>query len=177
MTVDERVILAKYNPQWPIIYLQESKLLQKILTREIISIDHVGSTAIPGLSAKPIIDILIGIESLDNSATIINSLKKIGYEKLKTAEQIFPERLFFKKIDKQTTQQFNLHITKHMSDFWNQLILFRNHLRKHPETTKEYELIKQHMARRFPNNLVAYSIGKEGFIVAVVERAKKDNPL
>ncbi|NHJ05236.1 MAG: GrpB family protein [Candidatus Heimdallarchaeota archaeon] len=173
MTVDEGVILVKYNPHWPILYQQESKLLQKTLAKEIISIDHVGSTAIPDLSAKPIIDILIGLESLDYSDKIINSLEKIDYEKLKTAEQIFPERLFYKKIDKKTKQQYNLHITKHMGDFWTQLILFRNYLRTHPETMKEYELIKQHMAQRFPNNLIAYGIGKEGFIIAVVERAKK----
>ena len=174
MNIDEQVILIEYNSQWPSLYLKESLLLQKILGQKIKSIDHVGSTAIPGISAKPIIDILIGVESLDNSNNFDDLLSRENYEKQIVADQFFPNRLFFIKIDKDSKQQFNLHITKHKGNFWIQLILFRDYLLNHPETVKEYEVVKQHMAQRFPNNLIAYSIGKEGFIVAVIERAKKE---
>jgi GrpB-like predicted nucleotidyltransferase (UPF0157 family) len=175
MTIDvENVELVEYNPEWATLFQKEAQLIQNTIGRYVIAIEHIGSTAIPNLKAKPIIDILIGIESLKDSKEIISALETIDYQSF-PENKLFPERIFFrKKISDTTQQQYNLHVTVHKNGYWDILLIFRDYLLAHPETTKEYELVKQHMATRFPNNRIAYGIGKEGYMISVIEKAKKN---
>ncbi|NHJ87638.1 MAG: GrpB family protein [Asgard group archaeon] len=174
MKTDENVTLVEPDSNWKIIFQQEANLIRNKIGSHIKSIEHIGSTALPRIAAKPIIDILIGIDSLSNSEKIVTTLQSIDYVYNQAAEVLFPERLLFQKSDVESKQQFNLHIVVHHSDYWKDIILFRDYLLTHPEALKEYELVKKHMAVRFPTNLVAYSIGKEGYIVAIIARAKNE---
>ena len=171
MTIKE-IILVGFDPKWAEKFKDEKKAIMEKLGEFILSIDHIGSTAIPTIVAKPVIDILIGIKSMTQSEKIIATMKELDYEYLDSIESHFPERrLFVKPPIKEGERQFNLHIWEHQSKDWKEMLLFRDYLLAHPETAKEYEYVKKYMAKRFPNNDVAYSIGKEGFMQIILLRA------
>ena len=118
--------LSNYDPQWPKLYLAEKNRLSAIKRSElIVAIEHVGSTAIPGLSAKPIIDILVGvtdIQLLDD--LFVSEICDLGYFYKSEYENLMPFRKYFKR--KVKSLGFNLHVVTFQSDFFNRLINFRN---------------------------------------------------
>lgn len=173
MTDKIEVILVGFDPNWAIKFKEEKKAIVERLEESIVSIDHIGSTAIPNIVAKPVIDILIGIKSLDQSEKISSTMKELGYEYVEQIESHFPERrLFFKPPTSKGKRQFNVHIWEHQSTGWKEMLLFRDYLLSHPESAKEYEFVKKYLAKRFPNNETAYSIGKEGYMQVILRRAK-----
>ena len=173
MTEKAKVTLVGFDPKWVEKFKDEKEYIIERIGEFVLSIDHIGSTAIPNIVAKPVIDILIGIKSLKQSEKIITSMKELGYEYLDSIESYFPERrLFIKTPTNNDANQFNVHIWVHQSEGWKEMLLFRDYLLAHPEVAKEYEHVKKHMAKRFPDNEVAYSIGKEGFMQVILLRAK-----
>jgi len=173
MTEKAKVTLVGFDPKWAEKFKDEKEYIIEKINEFILSIDHIGSTAIPYIVAKPVIDILIGIKSLNQSEKIITSMKELGYEYLDSIESLFPERrLFVKPPIKEGKRQFNVHIWEHQSTGWKEMLLFRDYLLTHPETAREYEFVKKYMAKRFPNNEIAYSIGKEGYMQVILRRAK-----
>ena len=95
--MSEKVRVVEYNPEWPTIYKQEKKLIEEKIEEYIDSIDHIGSTAVEGLVAKPIIDILIGLKSLDDAEHCIPKLEELNYEYVPEFEDVLPERRYFRK--------------------------------------------------------------------------------
>ncbi len=174
MTDKVEIVLVGFDPKWAEKFKEEKEAIMERIGKFVLSIDHIGSTAIPNIVAKPVIDILIGIKSLDQSDEIITAMQNVGYEYLESIESHFPERrLFVKPPTNKEKRLFNVHIWEHQSKGWEEMLSFRDYLLAHPETAKEYEYVKKHMAKRFPNNEVAYSIGKEGFMQVILLRAKK----
>ncbi|MHA1125271.1 MAG: GrpB family protein [Candidatus Heimdallarchaeota archaeon] len=173
MTDKVEIILVGFDPKWAEKFKNEKEAIMERIGDYVLSIDHIGSTAIPNIVAKPVIDILIGIKSLNQSEKIIATMKELEYEYIEQIESHFPERRLFVKPPKDSgKRQFNVHIWEHKSEGWEEMLLFRDYLLVHPETAKEYEFVKKYMAKRFPNNEIAYSIGKEGFMQVILLRAK-----
>jgi len=112
----EQIIIEDYNPDWPKMFEAERDNIFKALENRV-SIEHIGSTAVPGLAAKPIIDIMIGLNHLEKAKKCIRPLEQIGYEYIPSYEIIIPERRYFCKslFDKET---FHLHMVEYGSDFW-----------------------------------------------------------
>jgi GrpB-like predicted nucleotidyltransferase (UPF0157 family) len=163
------VVLVPYNEAWPSLFLEERVRIERALGSLAEGIEHVGSSAVPGLVAKPILDIMVGVRSLRDVDHCIQALERICYEY--RAEAGVPGRLFFRKGDPRT---HHLHVAEIGSEFWERHLAFRDYLRAHPETVLEYAQLKCDLATRFRGDRAAYTEAKTSFISEVVRRATKD---
>ena len=161
------VIIVDYNSQWPILYEKESELIQSILGYRIIQIDHIGSTAVPRLSAKPIIDILASMESQEIADNSLPLLAEIGYTDI-TLEPQEPD-WYYCLGKRQNEQVYHLHLVKHGSDHWEKHIVFRDILRQNPDIAKEYLELKKELASKFREDRIAYTDAKVEFIERALE--------
>ncbi|MEO8402098.1 MAG: GrpB family protein [Gammaproteobacteria bacterium] len=144
------IYLSPYNPEWPDLFAAEKELLLRFAGQYIAVIEHIGSTAIPSISAKPVIDIMIGVNKLsDVTDEAIQALEKQGYNYIKKYEIEMPYRRYFQKNDSQGNRTHQIHLVKIHGDFWNRHLLFRDFLRTHPEDAKNYEKLKLDLANKF----------------------------
>ena len=171
---EPKIVIVDYDPSWQETYQKEKQLILEVIGDYVLVIEHVGSTSIPYMAAKPVIDILVGVKTLRDAVHCIPKLEELGYEYLPGIESHVPNRRFFRKPPGEGKRTFQLHMKKYQGENWETQILFREYLRKHTETAREYEQMKKYMVKRFPNNEVAYGIGKEGFIFVILQRAKKE---
>ncbi len=170
----EPVIIIDYDPAWPALYEGEKQALLDLLGDAIIAIEHVGSTAVPGLGAKPIIDIMAGVHCIDDAMAFIEPLKRLDYEYHPEFEAVIPERRFFIKVGPGDQRTHHLHIVEPTTEFWELHILFRDYLRAHPDVAKEYEALKRQLAAQFAFNRPAYQDAKTDFIKAVEVKARAE---
>jgi GrpB-like predicted nucleotidyltransferase (UPF0157 family) len=158
-----KVILSGYNKEWPRLFRGERKLLKAKLGNLAIAISHVGSTAVPGLCAKPILDIMLSVDSIEKAAKYISRFERCNYRVKPREEDPVPGRLFFSK-DIDGLRCFHLHVTEAGSTFWKEHLLFRNVLRRDPKTVQAYSRLKRRLSKRFPDDRNAYIEGKARFI-------------
>lgn len=118
------IYLSEYDPNWPLVYKQLSKEIQSVLQEKVILIEHVGSTSVPGLCAKPIIDILLEVENSADEYQYVSKLESIGYV-LKIREPDWYQHRCFKHFD----PEVNLHVFSKDCKESKRMIWFRNHLR------------------------------------------------
>jgi GrpB-like predicted nucleotidyltransferase (UPF0157 family) len=170
----EKVTLVTYDASWPVKYQEEKQRIIEAIGKYVLAIEHIGSTAIPFMIAKPVIDIQVGLKSLRDAVHCIPKLEKLGYKYLPEIESIEPNRRLFRKPSK-GEKKYQIHMWKYQSEGWENFLLFRDYLQENSETSKEYEFVKKYMAKRFPENEVAYSIGKEGFIQVILRRAREES--
>lgn len=170
----DHVDIVPYNPVWLRLAQEEIAKLKSVLPEnKIVDIQHVGSTAIPGLSAKPIIDIQIAVTSLqDMKLIVVPLLQKLNYEFW--PDNPDPKHMFFVKGmppygEKRT---HHVHIFEHNSDHWRNKLLFRDYLRKHPELAKEYEELKARLAEKYLYDREKYTDAKLTFVNKVLQLAK-----
>lgn len=176
--VQEDVALAPYNPNWPLLFQEEKEHLLACLPHDLVGrIEHVGSTAVPGLAAKPIIDMLVEVTSLEEAKLrIVPLLEKQGYEyfwRPTWGDDTPPFYAWFIKRDSAGRRTHHLHMVERHFEHWDRL-LFRDYLRKDPLAAWEYQKMKMHLAEEYPNDRVAYTKGKTDFILKVTEQAKQD---
>jgi GrpB-like predicted nucleotidyltransferase (UPF0157 family)/predicted acetyltransferase len=167
----DQIKIVEYNPEWPTDAENEiSKLRSLLPASKIIDIQHVGSTAIPGMASKPIIDIQIAVKSLEEMKMIaVPILHKIGYEFW--YDNPDPERLFFVKGmppfgEKRT---HHVHIVEANSTHWKDKILFRDYLISHPEMAQEYQQLKKYYSEIFANDREAYTNAKGEFVNRILK--------
>ncbi len=166
---NESFELSDYNPLWPLIFDQESRLLSDALGDEAIDIVHIGSTSVPGLRAKPIIDILLAVESFALIEEYVELLAPLGYHF--HSQENDDERLFFWKGIPRT---HHLHIVEYATWEHQRHIIFRDYLRGHPEIARLYENVKQELSAAFKTNRPAYTKGKTAFIKSIMMRAVEE---
>ena len=161
--------LSEYNPKWETIFREEKqRILSGIGDNTILRIEHFGSSSIPGIKAKPYIDILIDIpqEALFGE-TIIQQFEALGYTYFKVPERdAIAAYMSFGKgynLNGRKEQIFHIHMCPKENVMWNQ-IKFRDYLRGHQERAKEYESLKVKLAAQFRNDRGAYLLGKADFI-------------
>lgn len=167
----EEVTIEEYNSNWSKEFNEEKIKLQDILNDKVISIEHVGSTSVEGLGAKPILDIAIGVADLEVVNGFIEPLKKLGYEFVYHKE--FPERRFFRK-GKWRAGTHHLHFYKFEGENWNNQILFRNYLKNNPDVLKEYHELKVGLANQYRFDRVSYTEAKAPFIKKILLKAKRE---
>ena len=129
------VRLAPYNPKWPALYEREKKLILKAIGNKIEGIAHSGSTSIPGISAKPIIDILMGVSSLVKAKGLIEPLGQIGYELVHDGTT--KNRFFFTKGPDEKRTHY-ISVVDINSTEWSGNIAFCNYLRRHKAAARQY---------------------------------------
>ncbi len=160
------VKLVKYNPKWWQSFEREAKKIKKVFGREVLTIQHVGSTSIPGILAKPIIDIVLIVPSLQKAKCYISKLKAIGYALKKNDTK--KERLFFTKGPEKKRTRY-LHIGELGSSYAERMIFFRDYLRQHKSTAKKYSELKEILAKKYPDKREIYAKRKKGLIERIVK--------
>ncbi|MFX1236443.1 MAG: GrpB family protein [Promethearchaeota archaeon] len=168
------IIIVEPNPEWKSLYSKEKSLIESILgSQNIIRIEHIGSTAVPNLCAKPTIDILLEITDKINPVLIINRFKKINYHFISKPEKLPPHMMFVKgyTINGFEGQAYHIHVR--YSDDWDE-IYFRDYLIQHPSVAAEYALLKQKLATEFRNDRDIYTERKSKFIKKITLRARKE---
>lgn len=153
------VKLLPYNQKWHVAFVKEKKALKRKLGKAVIDIQHVGSTAIPGIHAKPIIDMSAGIRKFKDAKKLIKSLHSLGY---KFYRKFGRQILFAKGPDKKRTHY--LHVMKYNGAKWKSDLAFREYLLRHPVRAKAYTALKKKLAKQHPNDREQYSAGKKRFI-------------
>ncbi|MDF1654355.1 MAG: bifunctional GrpB family protein/GNAT family N-acetyltransferase [Coxiellaceae bacterium] len=156
--------LTPYNPNWPQAYLQESAWLKQQLGDVIADIQHIGSTSIGGIQAKPVIDILIGVHNLDRfNQSHIQKLITGGYDYINKYEKDLPFRRYFQKEDDNGARTHQIHLVNMNSAWWFRHILFRDYMRRYPAQAKVYETLKLKLAPQFTDSN-QYAFAKSEYI-------------
>lgn len=162
--------IVPYDLSWPILFVREKDLLLETCSNLVLRIEHIGSTAIPRLSAKPTIDILAGIKALEIAKRLIPLFQNIGYVYVPEFETDLPERRYFYK-GRKVEDDFHLHLVEIDSPFWIRHLAFRDYMRTHTEEVKEYERLKLALARKFGKDRGGYNDAKTEFITRVEKAA------
>ncbi|MDQ3865115.1 MAG: GrpB family protein [Actinomycetota bacterium] len=171
--VDDPVVVVPYDETWPSLFEVERARIERAIGPWALEIEHVGSTAVPGLAAKPVIDIMVGVRSLEDSPVLVERLTGIGYEYVPELELQIPFRRYFRKLRAgRRTHQIHL-VERSNSEWWDRHMLFRDYLRAHPEVAEKYARLKQELSGRFEEDRMAYTDAKTGFISEVVRRAEE----
>lgn len=167
----DEVIIVDYNPEWATLFEQEKARLLAVAGDYIEEIQHVGSTAVPGLAAKPIIDIMIAIRGLSLVEKTVAPIESLGYGYM--GEYGLPERHFFRKPtnDSWSNRTHHIHMVLKGSNQWVNQFHFRDYLRAHPETRQQYEDLKRELATQFRDDRIAYTDAKQDFIFATLRLA------
>ncbi|MBX0358168.1 GrpB family protein [Halobacillus sp. Nhm2S1] len=165
-----RVQLSPYQSNWPETFAKEKNAILHNLGDPTIPIEHIGSTSVPNLQAKPIIDILFGVENLDEFTHYIHPLSQAGYAYVPKPE--LRTRRFFKK-DTGTSGTFHLHICEWNSSEWDEKITFRDYLRVNPQSAKAYESLKKQLAEAYREERSVYTKEKGPFIQSILNLAYK----
>lgn len=164
----QHITVENYNPEWPLMYTRERDRIAEILKDNCIYLYHIGSTAVPGLPAKPIIDIMAVVKSLEKVDIVAEKFSDSGYEYL--GEFGIAGRRYLRKGGDERTHQ--IHIFQ--ADDWNNIgrhLAFRDYMRTHEKERNEYAKIKKALAKKFPYDIDGYCLGKDDFIRETEKRA------
>ena len=159
--------LAGYSPQWPLIFEAERTVLASVFAGLSFRIEHIGSTAVPSLGAKPIVDVLVGAPSLADIEMRIPAIEVLGYQYVPEHEAVLPQRRFFAK-PVVHPRQFHVHAVATNSSFFAEHLLFRDSLRANPRLAAEYFSLKVELAARFGDDREGYTDAKSSFIQSVI---------
>ena len=164
---DEQLAIVPYDPAWPRRFEGERVVLERVLAPWLEGgIHHVGSTAIPGIAAKPIIDIIAGVRDLEEARAAFDPLRQQSYHHAPHRAGI---ALHFDKPTLRSSQQTHgLHLTEPGSDLWRERLALRDALRGDPELVAEYEALKLRLAAEHGTDIAAYTTGKRAFVAAVL---------
>lgn len=166
---DEPIRIIAYDAQWPVRFEQERSLLQRAIGSWVVGdIHHVGSTAVPGLDAKPIIDILVGVADLATSRACFEPLVELSY----LHAPYRPEEMhWFCKPDP-SCRTHHLHLTPIGSPRYRSEIAFRDHLRSNPAEAQAYAELKRWLAAKFEHDREGYTEAKADFIGRVLREMR-----
>jgi GrpB-like predicted nucleotidyltransferase (UPF0157 family) len=157
-----RAIVVPYNPDWPNEFAGESKAIAAAFGDIRIAIHHIGSTSIPGMHAKPIIDMLAVVSSIDAVNARNEFFISLGYEPL--GEFGIPGRRYFRKNNPAGVRTHQIHAFQIGSPQIKRHLAFRDFLCTHPAEAAEYAALKRRLAEEHPDDIEAYMDGKDGFI-------------
>ena len=166
----KKYIFIPYNDSYPKLYQEEEQILKKILGNDVL-IEHIGSTAVPRLGGKGIVDIMIAVPR-DQMQSISDSVQKAGYEYKQSGGN--KERIFHQRDENNINGdlvRFHLHITFPESNTWREDIAFRDYLRNNPEDAKHYAEIKKKAAKESNQSKEKYMVIKEPIIQAILQKA------
>ena len=175
--VKEEIVIVPYDSFWQELFEQERLHLLSCLPNELIKrIEHFGSTAIPGISAKPIVDILVEVTSLDETRKrIVPILEAQEYDyfwRPTWGDDTPPFYAWFIKRDSNGSRTHHIHMVESDFEHWERL-LFRDYLIEHPIVARKYGKLKESLSETYNNNRVAYTDAKTDFIKTITEEAKR----
>ena len=157
----QHIFVTDYNPEWPHMYQEEEKKIRAILRENCTAVYHIGSTSVPGLAAKPILDIMPVVKSLEAADRVAAEFEKLGYEYL--GEFGIKGRRYLRKGGDERTHQIHIFQADDLDNIVRHLA-FRDYMRTHKKEREEYASLKKELALRFPYDIGGYCDGKEDFV-------------
>ena len=164
-----KVEVVPHNPSWHQEFARESKLVATVLGNNFITIHHIGSTSIPNIYAKPIIDMLVEVSNIEEVDKYHIEMVGLGYEAM--GEFGIPGRRYFRK-EINNIRTHHLHTFQVNSPDVARHLYFRDYMKAHPEDAKKYSDLKRELARQFPHDIESYMDGKDGFIKEMEIKAR-----
>lgn len=173
-SVEDIIEFSNYNAAWPAMAAAEIAVLKensKDLADVILHIEHIGSTAIPGMKAKPIIDLYVGVRSIVDAQPLISIIEKMGYQYW--AENPNPNKMFFVKgmPPLGAGRTHHIHVVHYDSDYFKARVAFRDFLIRYPNYAREYENLKITLAAKDNRDREAYTDAKGEFITKILRLA------
>ncbi len=162
------VTLVPHDPRWRDAFEVESSRIKDALGSLLVEIEHIGSTSIPGIVAKPTIDIAATIRSFDDAARCVESLTPLGYHYVPRYEEELPNRRYFRSDARGPAGErlFHLHVYEHLHPEYLAYLTFRDRLRSNPAAAREYEALKLRLAASVPRE--RYPYGKASFVASIL---------
>jgi GrpB-like predicted nucleotidyltransferase (UPF0157 family) len=169
-----RVVVLDHDPAWAAMYERERARVQQALGPIVVTVEHVGSTAVPGLAAKPIIDLLVGVRSLPEArGCCVEPLEALAYRYMAEYEAWLPGEMLFRK-GPPGPWTHHAHLMEPTCPRWEEFTLVRDYLRRHPEVASAYADLKRALALVFEDDIAGYRTAKAPFIAAVIARARAE---
>ena len=165
---DPAVRIVDYDPEWPELAAAELRRIAAALGESAVRLEHVGSTAVPGLAAKPIVDLQLSVPAVEQREGYLEPLEGLGY--LFVPEPESPDYHLFAKPPGRP-RSYHLHVCEAGSEHERRHVAVRDYLRANPEEAAGYEAIKRRLAERHPQDRLAYIEGKDDFVAALEARA------
>jgi GrpB-like predicted nucleotidyltransferase (UPF0157 family) len=162
------IVVVPYNPLWPKMFEEEAAKISAIFGSELISIHHIGSTSIPGLSAKPIIDIMPIVHAIDRVDALNPAMIELGYEP--KGENGISGRRYFQK-GGQLNRSHHVHVYEVTNPEVKHLLNLRDYLIAHPIEAQQYGELKKELAQKFTHDIEGYMNGKDAFVKEIIRRA------
>ena len=170
---DAPVQVVPYSKNWPAMFEAEVELLQKALEPWLVAeIEHVGSTAVPGLHAKPIIDIMAPVQDLDSSRRAIQAAQSVGY----CYYPYKPDQMHWFCKPAPSSRTHHLHLIPWGSRLWQERLAFRDALRRSPTLAQQYANLKLNLAAQFPLDREAYTEAKAPFVATILSSYRAQVP-
>jgi len=166
--ITEEVALRAYDPHWPGMFEAERERLLSLFPDDFIAIEHMGSTAVPGLAAKPVIDILAGVASMEAARALVAPLCAQGYTTSAEFNATLTDRQWLMRWAN-GHRTHHLHLVVHGGPVWDQRLRFRDALRADPALAWNYAALKTELAAKHPTDREAYTEAKAAFVRAVCE--------
>lgn len=167
---NQTILLKPYDDKWPVLFEREKNRISKILKERALTIEHIGSTSVPGLTAKPIIDILLVVEDAGKEELYVNDLCEHGYI-LRIKEPDFENHHMFKGPD----TDIHLHVFSKGSKEIEKYLLFRNYLRLHDDARELYENTKKELAKKTWKYVQNYADAKSEVVQKILSDAIQEN--
>jgi len=165
------VIISEYKDEWKDYFAEEKSLLEHLLGDHALKIHHIGSTSVPGLAAKPTIDILIEIKDDTDTGKLIIELEKAGYIYSPQPDRPAPYMMFMKGYTQQGFADKVFHVHIRYAGDWDE-IYFRDYLLSHPDEAQEYAHLKYCLKEKYEHDRDAYTNAKTTFITKIIKLAK-----
>jgi GrpB-like predicted nucleotidyltransferase (UPF0157 family) len=164
-----RVLVVPYDPRWPELYERARDEVAAALGPNLLAIHHIGSTSVPGMPAKPVIDMLAVVADLAAVGERTAEMERLGYESM--GEFGIDGRRYFRRDDPAEVRTHQVHAFADGSPHVTRHLAFRDYLRAHPSIAAEYGELKQRLAEEHPDGIEAYMDGKDAFIKATERQA------
>jgi GrpB-like predicted nucleotidyltransferase (UPF0157 family) len=167
-----RIVIYDYDPTWPARFAEARDELLQVMGTAPVTIEHVGSTAVPGLAAKPIIDLLLSVRSLPEARRILpGPLTTLGYRQMVEYEEWLPGELLFRR-GLPGPWTHHVHVVEPQTERWEEHIAVRDYLRRHEDVAAAYGELKKALAVVFDDDIAGFREGKRPFLEAVVVKAR-----
>lgn len=167
----KKVEVVPHNPQWQDAFVKEKQYILQALGNNVVAIHHIGSTAIPHIYAKPIIDLLVEVKEIAKTDQCNLSMVALGYEAM--GEFGIPSRRYFRKNNAAGVRTHHVHTFEVGEPEVEKHLAFRDYMIAHLADAQQYSDLKRELARKYPYDIDSYMDGKHGFIQAMNEKAAK----
>ncbi len=176
MNESDPVIVVPYDPAWASAFQHEKARLDRVLGARALGIEHIGSTAVPGLAAKPVIDFLVGMASMEAADAAIPLLEADGWIFPPDMNERIGDRRYLKRV-KDGVRTHHLHLVVYDAPMWREYLFFRDKLRAHPELRVRYEELKRELASKYREERPTYTSSKTSFVKEVLGLPPDSHPI